>query len=391
MVTFLLIIIYTAYVGLGIPDSLFGAAWPAIYPEFNIGIEDANFVTVILYAGTTVSSLFSAKMVKKFGTSRITAISTAATAIALLGFSMSHSLGMLCVCAIPLGLGAGAIDSALNNYVAINYKASHMSFLHCCYGIGISLSPFLMAEAMVAGGGWRGGYEIMFYVQAAIAVLTIATLPVWKKAKLANSDICDAPMKALSIKETFSLPGVKQMAVVFFSSCAIESTCGIWGSSFLVNSKGLPVHEGALMITLYYIGIAAGRGLSGLLSKKLTPIKIVYLGFFMLGAAFALMILPLPTMFAAAGLFLIGFGNGPLYPNLMHLMPKYYGTEVSQSVIGLETAFSNAAFLTMPILFGVIAGSIGTDLFPVYLAVFFALLLIGLFTANKIYKKQGVF
>ena len=237
MTTFLLIIIYIAFIGLGIPDSLFGAAWPAIYPEFGIPISLATLVTVIISSGTIFSSLFAARLINRFGTGKITAVSTTATALALLGFSFSGSILHMCLLAVPLGLGAGAIDTALNNYVALHYKASHMSFLHCFYGIGVSLSPFLMSLAL-AGGSWRSGYRTVFWFQLGIALLTLFTLPVWKIVRHGLSDEAEEEQSiTLGFLEMLKIPKVVFGCLTFVGSCAIEYTCGVWGSTFLVNSR----------------------------------------------------------------------------------------------------------------------------------------------------------
>lgn len=372
MATLLLAVIYIAFIGLGIPDSLFGTAWPAIYREFSLPISMASCVTLLISGGTVVSSLFSARLINRFGTGRVTAVSTALTAAALLGFSLSGHLLWLCLFAVPLGLGAGAIDSALNNYVALHYRATHMNFLHCFYGVGVSLSPYLMSLALSGQGGWRSGYRLAFFIQLGIAVVTIAALPLWGRAVHAQTaDEQETAPRTLSLSQLARLPGVKSVWLAFIGSCAIEYICGAWGSTFLVESKDMAVDTAAQIITLYYVGMALGRFLSGVLSVKLSSWALIRIGQGVVLAAIVLLLLPLPAFAAGAGLFLIGLGNGPVFPNLIHLTPTNFGRDVSQSVMGSQMAAAYVGIMLVPPLFGLLAQAAGTDIFPFFLLVLF--------------------
>lgn len=362
MATLLIIIIYIAYISLGIPDSLLGAAWPAIYGEMALPVSYANFITVIHATGTIVSSLLSATVIKRFGTAKVTFMSTMLTCAALLSFSFSDNMVMLCLSAIPLGLGAGSIDTALNNYVAVNYNASQMSFLHSSYGVGVTISPYLMSLA-IGDGNWRGGFRTMFFIQLSIAMLVLFTLPVWKKVKEKKAEP-EVVQKTISIKKALSMPKVKPTLIMFIGSCAIESICLVYAATFLVESKGITEKQGAECVTFYFLGMTLGRILSGFLSKKLSPKQIIILGECITFIAIILLILPLNLTFTTIGLFMIGLGNGPLFPNLTHLAPVHFGEELSQSLIGLQMASSNSAILFAPILFGQIAEHIGAHLFP---------------------------
>lgn len=362
MATLLIIIIYIAYISLGIPDSLLGAAWPAIYGEMVLPVSYANFITVIHATGTIVSSLLSATVIKRFGTAKVTFMSTMLTCAALLSFSFSDNMLMLCLSAIPLGLGAGSIDTALNNYVAVNYNASQMSFLHSSYGVGVTISPYLMSLA-IGDGNWRGGFRTMFFIQLSIAMLVLFTLPVWKKVKEKKAEP-EVVQKTISIKKALSMPKVKPTLIMFIGSCAIESICLVYAATFLVESKGITEKQGAECVTFYFLGMTLGRILSGFLSKKLSPKQIIILGECITFIAIILLILPLNLTFTTIGLFMIGLGNGPLFPNLTHLAPVHFGEELSQSLIGLQMASSNSAILFAPILFGQIAEHIGAHLFP---------------------------
>ena len=387
MATLLLIVIYIAFIGLGVPDSLFGTAWPAIYTDLNLPVSWASIVTIIVSCGTITSSLLSSWLISRFGTGKITAVSTLMTALALLGFSCSDSMLWLCLCAIPLGLGAGSIDTALNNYVALHYKASHMNFLHCFYGIGVSLSPYLMSLAL-SKGTWEGGYRAVFWFQLAIAALTVLALPLWKKVRHAqNGEEEEETPRVLSFPALMKMPKVRMACLVFIGYCALEYTCGTWGSTFLVNAKGAAADTAARMVTFYYIGLALGRFLSGVLAGRLHSRQLVKIGQMILLAAAVSLFLPLPFAFCSVSLFFIGLGNGPIFPNMLHLTPELFGKDLSQAVIGAEMATSYIGVLLAPALFGLIAQNVTAALFPVYLLVLYALMITG--TAASVYKKDG--
>lgn len=383
MSTVLLIVIYIAFIGLGVPDSLFGTAWPAIYGDFNLPISFGSFVTVIASCGTTVSSLVSSRLISRFGTNKVTAVSTLATALSLLLFAVSDNYIYMCFLAIPLGLGAGAVDVALNNYVAIHYSATQMSFLHCFYGIGVSVSPYVLSLVINGSYGWRGGYKIAFLIQIAITVLLFATLPLWKRAHApltVNSEECE---KSLSLSQTLKISGVKLMCLMFITSCAIEWTCGSYGTTFLVEYKNIAKDVAATYLMVYYIGITIGRFLSGVVATKLHSWKIVKIGICILGVAMAVLLLPLPNIFSAVGVFLIGLGNGPIFPNLNYLAPETFGKDVSQSVIGVQMASAYIGIMLAPALCGILGQFFGMGIFPYYLAAFY---LIMLFAANRVGK-----
>lgn len=363
MATLLVIIIFATYVGLGIPDSLFGTAWPAIYTEFDLPISYSNFVTGIMYVGTVVSSLLSARLTKKLGTPLVVAFSTALTAVAILGFSYSENIVIMCLFSIPLGFGAGGIDNVLNTYVALNYKATHVNFLHCSYGVGVTLSPFLMSLALKNSNNWQGGYRTMFFFQLALTVMCFLSIPIWKKVK--EQKTIKDETRVVSISELLKIPIARASLVVYFGSCAIESVCLAWGSTFLVNSKGLTPDKAAQMITFYFIGMTLGRFLSGVLVNKISPKKIIVIGELITLIAIVLTFVGNPSI-AGVGLFLIGLGNGPIFPNMTHLTPIHMGRDISQSFIGLQGAVAYASILLSPITFGLIAEKLSTDIFSVF-------------------------
>ncbi len=376
MASLLLLIIYISFIGLGIPDSLFGSAWPAIYTDLGLPVSSASFVTMTVSGCTIISSLLSARLIHRFGTSVITAASTLLTAFALLGFSLSANLLCLCLCAIPLGLGAGCVDTALNHYVALHYKASHMNFLHCFYGIGVTLSPFLMSLALSAGS-WRSGYRTVFFFQLFIGILTTVSLPIWRKAGHTAPDEEAHNSRPAGFLSLIRIPKVRRVCMVFIGSCGLEYTCGGWGSTFLVRSRGLSTDTAALIITFYYAGMAAGRFLSGILSARFTPAQLVKAGQRVTACALVLLLLPLPSAAAGVSLFLIGLGNGPVFPNMLHLTPQHFTKELSQSVMGIQMAASYTGIMLTPALFGPIAETAGTAVFPFYLLAAFTLMAAG--------------
>ncbi|MBQ8767163.1 MAG: MFS transporter [Clostridia bacterium] len=385
MATILVIIIFVTYVGLGIPDSLFGTAWPAIYTEFDLPISYSNFVTGLMYMGTILSSLLSARLTKKLGTSLVVAFSTALTAIAILGFSFSKNISMLCLCAVPLGLGAGAIDNVLNSYVALNYKATHVNFLHCSYGIGVTISPFLMSIALSNSNNWQGGYRTMFFFQLALTIICFLSLPVWKKVKEQKTD--EEETKVISIKELLQIPIARASLVVYYGSCAIESVCLAWGSTFLVNSKNLTPEQGAEMITFYFIGMTLGRFLSGVLVNKISPKKIIIIGELITFIAIVLTFAINPKL-VGLGLFLVGLGNGPIFPNMTHLTPINMGRDISQSFIGLQGAISYGSILLSPITFGILADKFTTDIFSIFQVIAWSITAISTFVMMN-YSKSN--
>ncbi len=382
MATLLLVIIFIDFIGLGIPDSLFGAAWPSINRDFMLPISAANAVTVTMTVCTVISSMLSAKLINKFSTPKVTAVSTALTAVGLFGFSVSPNLYTMCLCALPLGFGAGAIDSGLNNYVAVNYKASHMNFLHCFYGIGVTLSPYLMSFAL-KNHSWRDGYRWAFIIQLVIAVITFLSLPLWAKVPSAETAE-DEKNQSVKFSRLIKLPGIKSTWLVFFGSCSLEYVSGTWSSSFLVNSRGFTADRAALFVTLYYAGMATGRFLSGVLSTKMKPEKIIALGALLILPALILVAQPYLPILCALGLFMIGLGNGPLYPNMVHLTPKRFGTKLSQAVMGSQMAAACIGILAMPAMLGFLAQRFSIGIFPIYAAVLYAIMLISLIVTRKI-------
>lgn len=388
MVTILLVVIYIAFIGLGIPDSLFGTAWPAIYTEYGLPISLGGVITMVTSIGTTISSLLSARLIRKFGTARLTAGCTLLTALALLGFSFSHSFVVLIILAVPLGLGAGSIDTALNNYVASHYNASQMSFLHCFYGVGVTVSPFILTLVFRNDTNWRRGYSIATIIQFAIAAIVIFSLPLWNRVRDKN-EISESSIKSLSVIEASKIRGVKVMWLLFLCTCSIELTVGAWSSTFLVESRGATEELAAGTITFYYLGMTSGRFLSGVLARKIHSRTIITIGSVILGIALLMLTVTNNSYIAIAALFLIGLGNGPMFPNLNYLTPEQFGEERSAALIGAQMAVANIGIVISPLLFGFLGQALGMGLFGYYLLFFYVFLVIGVILNRKQFRKNG--
>lgn len=386
MSTILLVVIYIAFIGLGIPDSLIGSAWPAIHIQMDIPVESVSILTFLISGCTVLSSIFSTRILNKFGTAKITALSTTLTALSLLGFSFTPSFWFMIPLAIVLGLGAGAIDSGLNNYVALHCKASHMNFLHCFYGVGVSFSPYLMSRAL-DNIGWRSGYRYAFYVQLTITILLIVSIPLWKKTSSAESE--EEKGISLTVWEMAKKPEVRQIWIIMLVTNAIEYACGVWGSTYLVEQKGLEIKDGAFALTIYYVGMSIGRFLSGMLADKIKTWKRIGLGTVILAPANLIMLLPLPGIVTVIGLFFIGLGNGSIYPNLIHLTPHNFGKEVSQSIMGSQIAFAYIGVMLAPPMVSLVSGLFGIKVYPVLLAVFYVIMVIALKCFTNKLKTEG--
>ena len=388
MATILLMVIYLAFIGLGLPDSMFGTAWPAIYPEFGLPFSMGSCVTIIVTCGTITSSIFSSRVISRLGTGKVTAISTLMTACALLGFSLSGSLLPLCLLAVPLGLGAGAIDAALNNYVALHYTSSQMSLLHCFYGLGITVSPYLMSRLLGTDAGWRGGYRTACLIQLSIALILFLTLPLWKK--VAGKEAAEeAPAKVLSIRQLARIPGVKATWLLFITSCSIENVVNTWGSTFLVEHRGLAADQAAKLMIFYFVGFTLGRLISGILATRLSCWKIIRMAMVVLGMAMILLLLPLPGFTVAVALFFVGMGNSPIFPNFTYLTPQNFGADISQSMIGTQMAASNTGFLVSPLLCGLLGQLLGMRIFPLFLCLLYGGVILGATRIQKIMKISG--
>lgn len=377
MVHLLLAIIYLAFISLGLPDALLGAAWPSMYPQFDVPVSYAGIISMIIALGTVVSSLQSDRLTKKLGTGKVTALSVLMTAMALFGFATSHSFGMLCLWAIPYGLGAGSVDTSLNNYVALHYESRHMSWLHCMWGIGASAGPYIMGYALTAGWGWNSGYHIIAVLQIVLTAILLCSLPLWKQRPaevLQDGKVQN--VKALSIREVLQLAGAREILVCFFCYCALEQTTGLWASSYLTLHKGVSADTAASFASMFYLGITVGRALSGFLTMKLNDVQMIRLGEVIIGIGVLVMLLPFGQSLSLTGLILIGLGCAPVYPCVIHSTPAHFGADKSQAIIGIQMACAYVGTCLMPPVFGLIANHITVALLPVYLLIILVLMVI---------------
>lgn len=369
---FLLAIIYLSFISLGLPDALLGAAWPNMYPQFQVPISYAGIISMIIALGTIISSLQSDRLTRKFGTGKVTAVSVGITALALWGFSISHSFILLCLWAIPYGLGAGSVDASLNNYVALHYSSKHMSWLHCMWGIGATLGPYIMGAVLTGGATWNTGYRIISVLQIALTAILIFSLPKWKGQNTASGETVHG--KALSLKEILAIPGAKAVMICFFCYCAIESTTMLWASSYLHLSKGVDAKTAASFAGMFCIGITIGRGINGFIAMKLKDCQMIRMGQAIILAGIIVMILPFGKTVSLVGFSLIGLGCAPVYPCIIHSTPSHFGAERSQAIIGVQMASAYVGTCLMPPLFGLIANHISIRLLPVYLLILLALM-----------------
>lgn len=402
MCSLLLAIIYLSFISLGLPDSLIGSAWPIMHVDLGVSMSSAGIITIIISVGTIIASFFSNALTNKLGTGLVTAISVTFTALGLIGFSFAKAFWMLCVFAIPYGLGAGAVDAALNNYVALNYPARHLSWLHCMWGVGASISPYIMSFALTDGLGWGSGFRIVFYIQISLSAILFFTLPVWKKCVKKSSNfennidriskngaIEQTEQKKVSTASVFGIKGIYLVFIAFFAYCAMEQTAGLWATSYLVNYKGIEATVAAKFASFFYIGITLGRGISGFFAEKLGDKRLIRFGTIIILIGILLVAIPTSASWPSlVGLIVIGLGCAPVYPAIIHSTPDNFGKENSQAVIGVQMAFAYIGITAMPPLFGLIAEKINIGLYSAYLLVFALLMLVMCEVLNAKVKRK---
>lgn len=376
MIHLLIIVIYVSFISLGLPDGLLGSAWPSMYESMNVPVSYAGFISMIISGCTIVSALQSERLVNKLGTGGITAVSVGTTAAALFGFSMCSEFWQLCLWAVPYGLGAGSVDAALNNYVAVHYKSHHMSWLHCFWGVGCSCGPYVMSYFLTHGHGWSKGYFSIFILQLILTIILVLSLPLWKKKSPEIAVSYEEKAKPLGLKKTVSISGVKEMMLTFLCYCAIEQTAGLWAVSYIVFAKGVTAEKAAGFGAVFYLGITIGRFLSGFMTAKFNDVQMVRMGVSILLIGAAVIFLPFGGFIPAlAGLWLIGFGCAPVYPCLIHSIPIRFGANSSQAVIGVQMASAYVGSSLMPPLFGFIAGRLSISVFPICIIILLCVML----------------
>lgn len=388
MASLLLVVIYLAFISLGLPDSILGSAWPSMYTGFHVSVSYAGIVTTICAGGTIISSLLSDRAIRRFGTGVVTAVSVALTAVALFGFSISSSFWMLCLWGIPYGLGAGSVDAALNNYVALHYKSRHMSWLHCFWGVGATVGPYIMGLVLQSGQTWNTGYQTIGAIQVALVAVLVTTLPLWR-AKQGAVEPPQGEQAHFGLFEGLKLPGAKPLFTAFFCYCALEGSTGFWASSYMVFHRGISPQVAAQMASLYYLGITGGRFLSGFVAARLSNRRMVRLGQAVALVGVLMLLLPLGNEMLFAGLVMVGLGCAPIYPSLLHETPANFGREQSQLLMGMQMAAAYTGATLMPPLFGLIAQHIAVGLYPIYLLVFLLLMVYMTERATAVFKARA--
>jgi fucose permease len=389
MYSILLVIIYISFISLGLPDALLGSAWPSMYETLNVPVSYAGIISMIISGGTIISTLFSGKSIRKLGTGKLTAISVGMTAIALFGFSISTSFWHLCLWGIPYGLGAGSVDAALNNFVALHYKARHMNWLHCFWGVGATLGPYIMGILLTNGFKWNSGYFTISLIQIALTLVLFFTLPLWKEKKT-NNKSKEEEYKNYSLKDVVALPGAMSIMIAFFSYCALEATTGLWAASYLVLNRGISAEIAAKWAASFYFGITIGRFISGFITFKMNNKNMIRLGQGIIILGLLLLILPFSNYTAFIGLILIGLGCAPIYPSLMHSTPTNFGKDVSHSIIGVQMASAYLGITLMPPLFGFLQEHFDIRLYPIYLIILAFLMIVMVENANNLFLRKPV-
>lgn len=395
MATFFLIIIYLAFISLGLPDSMLGAAWPMMRLDFAAPVETAGVLSTVVVAGTIISSLASSTILRRLGTGKVTFISVAVTALALLGFSYSSSILWLAVLALPLGLGAGSVDAGLNNYVATHYKAHHMSWLHCFWGVGAMLGPILMSGYIANGDSWRKGFLTVSLIQFALVVLLFVTLPMWRKQESLSNKVQEAGEEGVAAALTtpgghnvLGIQGVKLALVTFLFYSGVETTLGLWGSSFLVNIKDLPPATAAAWVSLYYGGITAGRLITGFITFRVSNRILIRSGLLISLIGALILALPLPAIYSLIGFILVGLGSAPIFPCMLHETPARFGKEHSQKIMGFQMAFAYTGGAILPPLLGLISARVTFMLLPLAMIGYIIIMLISSEQINRLMKKR---
>jgi fucose permease len=390
MISLLLPIIYLSFISLGLPDALLGAAWPIMCVEFDVPVSYAGIISIIGSGGTIISSLLSDRLTRRFGTAKVTAFSVAMTALALFGYSVSDRYWMLLLWAIPYGLGAGSVDASINNYVALHYASRHMSWLHCMWGVGASVGPYIMGYALTGGQGWNAGYRYIAILQVVLSAVLLLSVPLWKKRGSDAAENSGENAAALSLREIFGIRGAKEILLAFFCYCALEGTAGLWAATYMVRHLGMDEETAARLASIFYLGITGGRAVSGFLTYKFNDAGMIRMGQAVIAAGVAAMVLPLGETGALVGILLIGLGCAPIYPSIIHSTPEHFGAENAQAIIGVQMASAYVGFLAAPPAFGLIANHISASLLPLYLGVSLVVMAFMCERLNRMKRSDGI-
>ena len=372
MYAMLLIIIYFAFISLGLPDSLLGAAWPQMYLDFSVPISYAGIVSLLIAFGTVISALLSDRLTKKFGAGMVTAISTAITALMMIGFSFAPSFWVLIIFAIPYGLGAGSIDAALNNYVALHYASRHMSWLHAMWGVGTLVGPFVMGKVLTANLGWGLGYRIIGYIQIVLTIALFISLPLWKHIATSNhkEEIKEEAREPIPLRKVIKIKGAKSVMITFFCYCALEASAMLWSASYMVLHAGMDPAKAATFASMFFIGITVGRIINGFLTLKWSDDVLIRFGQGIIAIGCLILIFANTMVTVPIGFILMGLGCAPIYPSIIHSTPAHFGADKSQSIVGIEMASAYIGTSLMPPLFGLIANHVDVMWLPYFILFF---------------------
>lgn len=390
MIALLLALIYLAFISLGLPDALLGSAWPSMYPRLDVPVSYAGIVAMIIAGGTIVSSLNANRAITRFGTGIVTAVSVLMTAVALLGFSFSTSFWMLCLWAIPYGLGAGAVDAALNNFVALHFSSRHMSWLHCFWGVGASIGPYVMSYSLTVRNSWENGYLTIGLFQVVLTAILLFSLPLWRMKEGAEKDGDSGTSPHLTIRRALKIKGVKQVLLAFFAYCALESTAGLWASSYLVLHRGIGAGDAARWASLFYLGITFGRFVNGFVADRFGNRKMIRVGMAVTAVGLIAILLPVEAgIVTLAGLVLAGIGCAPIYPCIIHETPRNFGAENSRAIIGIQMASAYTGTTFMPPLFGWLADTVSIAVYPFFLMLFLLIMLVMTERLNRLVAQKN--
>ena len=383
----LLVFIYAAFIGLGLPDTVLGAAWPVMQLDLNAPLSAAGLLSIIVSAGTIVSSLWTPSLLRKLGTGKLVFVSIALTAVASFGYGFSAAFWMMCLFAIPMGIGAGAIDVALNNFAAIHLESKHTSWLHASWGVGACLGPALFSISVFTGVGWRGAYDMVALLLAIIAGMMLVTLPIWKKMERQGSSPQAVAMKDISLRAALRVPGMKLSFWVFFFYSSLEISTSLWCGTYLV-ARGFEPEIGALAVSLMFASVMVGRILSGFFAIKFTDMRLVHAGIAIVVFGCLVLVLPLPLWFTPVCICLLGLGCAPVYPSLIHATPARFGEELSGRAISIQMAGSYVGSILMPPAFGLVASKLSVIVWPVALALFVGCLLLCVVLLDYVTRKK---
>lgn len=386
MTTLLLIIIYIAFISLGLPDSMLGAAWPTVRADLSLPMAGAGLISMIISGGTIISSILSGKLIQKLGTGKLTLLSVFITAMALLGFSFSQSYVWLCLMAIPLGLGAGAVDAALNNFVALHFSARHMSWLHCFWGVGATAGPVIMSVAISHNGSWQKGYLSVAFIQISLVIILLVSLPLWRLFGEGREESIIVENQSLNI---FQMPGIRSALLGFFCYCALEATTGLWGASYLVQTKGVSADVAAGWISVYYLGITIGRLVNGFITSKWSNPALIRGGQLIIGIGAVLLLISYQTYVNLLGLILIGMGCAPIYPSMLHETPVRFGKNNSSKLMGVQMAFAYIGTMLVPPAIGVFSSVVGIQFYPLFILVLLITMFVSSEKINKIVARRA--